>query len=254
MTASNSNIDRVSMTERPDERPIGFQKWSTLAFAHWRIPVEVLRPLIPERLTIDTFDGSAWIAVVPFHMSNVRPAWYPFRYGYWPFHETNLRTYVHLEGRDPGVWFFSLDAESRLAVWLARIGWNLNYVFSAMSIKQDGDRIEYRSRRSGSRAGDSGEVDLEIVAGEGVALDGAMPGTLEHFLAERYLLYSVDRRGRLYQGRVWHRPYPLRSAKLLRCRQSLSDASGIPLADNPDNLLFSEGVTVDIFPLNRLKV
>lgn len=244
-----SEIDRVSVTGRPSARPIGFQTWTNLAFAHWKVPVEVLRPLVPERLTIDTFGGSAWLAVVPFQMSGVRPAWYPFQAGYFSFPETNVRTYVHLEGRDPGVWFLSLDAASRLAVWIARWNWNLNYFFASMSIQQTGRQIDYRSTRRVKHQNPNGEVDISVEVGSDIAPEGAAPGTLEHFLAERYLLYSADRYGHLYQGRVWHRPYPLKAARVLNCRQSLSHATGVPLETEPDHVLFSDGVQVEVFPL-----
>ena len=91
-------VDRIAPTHRPDRRPAGWQRWRELLFVHWPIPVEALRPLIPERLHIDTFDGVAYIGVVPFAMEGVQPWWVPFG---MDFLETNLRTYVHING-EPG--------------------------------------------------------------------------------------------------------------------------------------------------------
>ena len=112
-------IDRIAPTRRPEGRVAQRQSWLDLTFLHWRIPVAALRPLLPAALEIDTYEGDAFIGVVPFTMTGVRPLWAPPVPGISNFHETNVRTYVHLEGRDPGVWFFSLDAASRVAVTIA---------------------------------------------------------------------------------------------------------------------------------------
>lgn len=263
-------MDRIGPTVRPQDSPIGYQTWSQLTFLHWKVPVAALRPLIPSTLKIDTFNGDAWLGLVPFYMSSVRPWWSPPVPGVSYFCETNLRTYVHLEGTQPGVWFFSLDAANRLAVWIARNRWCLNYYHATMSLEPtaDGCGINYYSQRPDG----SGRVDVQVQIGDRVPVgwdpvscDSAADAqannetpmnpevlqtdSLEFFLAERYLLYSTDRVGRLYRGQVHHRPYPLHSAQLLRCQQSLTNASGINVADSPDHVLFSPGVTVDIFPL-----
>lgn len=245
-------IDRISPTRRPHDRPVGYHTWTDLLFVHWRVPADLLRPLVPAGLEIDTFDGDAWLGVVPFHISGLRPRWLPAVPGLSEFHETNLRTYVHFEGRNPGVWFFSLDAANLPAVEIARWNWHLNYFHAAMDVVRRNDHIWYRSRRQDRRSELRAEVEIEATIGEPLLAAEELsvaPGTLEHFLAERYILYAGDPRGGLYSGRVWHRPYRLRSAEVLHCRESLSDASGIPLAAAPDHALFCDGVTVDVFPL-----
>lgn len=247
-------IDRISPTLRPNESPVGYQTWSNLLFLHWRVPVSMLRPLIPSELEIDTFDGSAWLGLVPFYMSDVRPWWAPAVPGISYFPETNLRTYVHRQGSDPAVWFLSLDAAKALAVWIARTFWHLNYFYARMSVSRTGDVMRYDScRRDGSA---EVSVEARILGPQSPSrayADGAgstaEPGTLEHFLAERYWLFSTDRSGRLHRGQVHHRAYPLRLAQLIRCQQTLTQANQLEINSLPEHVLFSPGVSVDIFRL-----
>lgn len=250
-------IDRVTPTQRPAGRSTGRQLWHELSFLHWRIPAEELRPLVPAELTIDEFDGSAWVAIVPFRMTGVRPWWSPALPGISSFAETNVRTYVHLGGRDPGVWFFSLEASNRLAVWIARTFWHLNYYVARMAVTRRGDRIRYQTRRLHSHESAPGG-DQQIAIGPPIAQHGpggrgtAEEGTLEHFLAERYVLYTMDRSGRLLRGHVHHTAYPLRTASCIDIVDTLLPAAGLDVRHRPpDHVLFSEGVQVRIFPLTR---
>lgn len=248
-------MDRLAPARRPAESPIGYQTWSNLLFAHWKVPVELLRPHIPDTLEIDTFDGAAWLGLVPFQMSDVRPAWFPAVPGISRFPETNVRTYVHHRGSHPGVWFISLDAACWPAVLIARWRWHLNYFHSAMSLQRSGLTLRYRSHRADRRSSGPGRVDIEARVCESTTdPDGlpATPGTLEHFLVERYYLYTTDRAGRLYRGQVHHSPYPVKPVEVVRLEQSLTDASGVSVPGPLDHAAFSEGVTVDIFPLRRV--
>lgn len=253
-----TGIDRISPTQRPRGPSTGAQRWLELAFLHWRVPAEELRPLVPSELTIDEFDGSAWIALVPFRMEGVRPWFAPAVPGISNFAETNVRTYVHLDGREPGVWFFSLEAANRLAVWIARTFWHLNYQHAAMSLVRDEDRIRYETCRLWpDRSGVGGVVDLRIgepLDHSGPDGDGtAEPGSLEHFLAERYVLYTKTPKGHLLRGRVHHVPYPLRNATCEHLDDTLVAAAGIDVAARPpDHILFSEGVDVRVFSLERV--
>ena len=245
-------IDRIAPSLRPPTAAAGYHTWSDLLFVHWRVPVSLLQPLMPPELTVDTFDGTAWLGLVPFHMYGVRPWWCCPVPGISDFPETNVRTYVHFQGRDPGVWFFSLDAAKLLAVTLARWGWGLNYHWARMSVQRDGTRIAYRSRRLLS--GTECSVDAEIGAPLANGLPHgdtrvARPGTLEHFLVERYLLYA-SRFGKLYQGQVHHRPYPLHSVQLLNLQQGLLAANQIPVSDAPCHALYSPGVSVEVYNLS----
>ena len=126
------------------------QHWGKLLFMHWPIDEKLLRPLIPAQLAIDSFDGSAWIGVVPFTMWGIRASFLPPIPGTSAFHELNVRTYVTLNGI-PGVWFFSLDAANRLAVWAARKFYNLPYFNAQMSLDQTDKTIHYSSTRQDAR-------------------------------------------------------------------------------------------------------
>lgn len=255
MTQPVAELDRLAPTHRPAELAIGYQRWRDLLFVHWRLPADEIGRLLPPGLSLDTWEGDAWVGLVPFRMSGVRPWWSPWGFA---FAETNVRTYVHREGRGPGVWFFSLDAASSLAVRIARRRWGLNYFRAAMSVERRGDRVEYRSRRLWpGRSGASLAIDAEIGPPlPAQRLSNAAPGkaglgTLEHFLAERYLLYAV-RRGRLLRGQVHHTPYPLRVARATSCDESLLAANGIRVESPPCHAMFSEGVDVEIFPLRAV--
>jgi uncharacterized protein YqjF (DUF2071 family) len=226
---------------------VQYQRWQSLLFLHWYVPVEVLRPLIPTPLEIDTFEGSAFVGLVPFTMRDVRPVWAPSVPGISNFHEANVRTYVHLGGKDPGVWFFSLDAGSPVAVLIARTLWRLPYFLAQMSLKQGTDRrVEYKTRRlyPGPLPGDA--RFLYEPRGECAA---AVAGSLEHFLAERYILYTETSPGSLLLGRVHHPPYPLQPAGLLEWDETLLAAAGLPRPDHAPLVHFSPGVDVEIFPL-----
>ncbi len=224
------------------------------------MPPSLLRPVIPQGLEIDTWDGDAWLGVVAFTMTGVRPWWSPSIPGVSAFHETNLRTYVHVGGRAPGVYFVSLEAAKSLAVRVARWRWNLPYYRAQMTIRRDGQRIGYRSRRLWPEPRDAEtNLECEIGGAQNDHAPHAEPGTLEFFLAERYLLYTASRQGRLPKsellcGQVHHTPYPLRSARLLCCEETLARAAGIAVPGDeqpaaPCHTMFSPGVNVEVFPL-----
>jgi uncharacterized protein YqjF (DUF2071 family) len=243
-------IDRIAPTQHPGRSPVQHQRWQDLLFLHWPVPVGVLRPLLPEALEIDTFGGSAFVGLVPFRMVGVRPVWFPAVPGISNFEETNVRTYVHLEGRNPGVWFFSLDAASRVAVWIARTFWKLPYHFSRMSMGvESSGEIRYRMQRLYPGPVPAGAQFQYRPTGTPSA---AIPGSLEHFLAERYILYTGSTREGLQIGRVHHAPYPLQPVDLLEWDESLLAAAGIQRPELPPLAHFARGVDVNIFPLRRI--
>ncbi len=234
-------VDRLAPTKRPNESPSGFQRWRNLLFLHWAVPTDILRELVPRELSLDLYEDKAYIGLVPFEMEGVRPSWCPELLAF-RFLETNVRTYVHYQGR-PGVYFFSLDAASRPAVWAARNGWGLPYHFASMKVRHAGDEVEYDTVRPSG----SGKLSIQYRIGE--ELGPSEPDTLEHFLLERYLLF-VRRRQRIDVGQVYHTPYPARRAEVVRYEEDLMRANQLPAADGPPAFVhFSPGVDVELFSL-----
>jgi uncharacterized protein YqjF (DUF2071 family) len=215
------------------------QRWRDLLFAHWPLPPERVRPLVPAELELDCHDGSAWITVIPFLIAESRPAGLPSVLSL-AFLETNVRTYVRGPDGEPGIHFFSLEAASRSAVVAARLCYGLPYFHAAMSRQVDGPRIAYALRRRGARS-----AALEVTWQVGEPRGPARPGDRDHFLIERYCLY-VRRRGRLHRVRVHHTPYPLRAATVERLRESLLAAAGLPSPTDPPLCHHSPGVDVEI--------
>lgn len=226
-----------------------FQRWSELSFLHWRFPADAIRPLLPPGLELDTFAGEAYVGLVPFTMTGVRPVWAPPCKPLSNFHETNVRTYVHYKGRDPGVWFFSLDAANMPAVRIARALWKLPYHFARMSLETAHGEITYTSERLWPGPIPAGcSVRTRPVG----PITTAAIGTLEHFLAERYILYAYAR-SRLYAGRVHHTPYPLQRAELLSLDETLLKAADLTRPDLQPLVHYARGVDVRVFPLRPVQ-
>ncbi len=183
--------------------------WLDLLFMHWPVPATSLRPWIPSGLELEEFNGSAWLGVVPFRMEGVRPRCCPSIPGLCNFAELNVRTYVR-SGEKSGVWFFSLDAENPLAVRVARATFHLPYMDAKMQCQSKGTGIRYRSTRTHRQAP---PATLHVNYGPTSDVWYSTPGTFEHWLTERYCLYSADRRGRIWCGDIHHDPWPLQSAE-----------------------------------------
>ena len=185
-------IDRLSIRNRPLGQPVMHQKWGKLLFMHWRTEAGPLRPLIPKGLEIDTFDGSAWIAIVPFTMWDIRafPPYVPAMPGLNAMHELNVRTYVHLNGI-PGVWFFSLDCNNAAAVLGARTFYYLPYYNAELQLEQNDSKINYASKRT-----DEPIARFQATWNIGSPLPTTEPDSLEFFLTERYCLFS-EHKGKL---------------------------------------------------------
>jgi uncharacterized protein len=235
------------MRQRPDGFPIMRQHWGKLLFMHWRVEANLLRPLVPAALEIDTYDGSAWIGVVPFTMWGIRASFLPPIPGTQAFHELNVRTYV-CHRSIPSVWFLSLDAASKLAVWGARKFYHLPYFNARMSLEQTGNAIRYASSRNDQRGA---PADLEATWTTGQALAPTTSGSLESFLTERYCLDTVHR-GKLYRARIHHIPWPLHTAKLVSLNSSMIESHGLPTPEGDPLLHYCEKLSVDIWPLKPL--
>ncbi len=237
-------IDRITPTQRPDLPVAGYQKWRSLLFMHWVVPWEMLRTLVPAELELDLYAGQAYVGIVPFAMHEIRPSWLPRSFSL-NFLEANVRTYVYINGQ-PGVYFFSLEANSRLAVWAARTGWSLPYYNAHMEMTRTGEEIYFQTRRL--KGGAAHHVHYRIGAEMGIA----QPETLEHFFIERYLLF-VKRYQQLLVGQVYHRPYPLRQAEVLNVHDELLAAAGLaPLDSSPAFTHYSPGVDVEVFGLRPI--
>ena len=243
------NIDRIAPTRRPTSSVVQRQRWAQLLFLHWRVDARALRELVPAELAIDTHEGDAFVGVVPFTMTGVRPVWAPPVPGISNFHETNVRTYVVDRNGNPGVWFFSLDAASRVAVTLARTFLHLPYHFAQMSLStgSSGETV-YETNRLWPKPLPAHFSARYAASGEAFH---ALAGTTEHFLAERYILFAQHSDGRLVRGRVHHTPYPLQAVKLLEWRESLLAASGIVRPDGEPLAHYASEVSVEIFGLEN---
>jgi uncharacterized protein YqjF (DUF2071 family) len=220
------------------------QNWGKLLFMHWRIPEEALRPLVPLGLTIDTFDGSAWIGVIPFTMWGIRalPPLLPPVPGLSSLHELNVRTYVHLNGV-PGVLFLSLDANSSIAIMAARALFNLPYFKAEIKLDQQGQTIVYTSRRTQTRAP---AAQLSVTWKVFEPLPESVPGTLEFFLTERLCLYTA-RNNNLYRARIHHPPWPLQRAELSSFNSTMIESHGLPTPHGDPVLHYAEALGVDIW-------
>jgi uncharacterized protein YqjF (DUF2071 family) len=246
-------IDRISPTLEPDQPVLMHQNWHHLLFLHWEVPVAELQALLPLRLTADTFEGKAYVGLVPFTLTGVRPVMVPPLPWISSFHEINVRTYVHFEGRDPGVWFFSLDASSMIAVAAARAAYKLAYYESAIDFREQPGAtpaIEFNARRTDPRGTMPADAHIRYQPAEGPTM-AAAPGTLEHFLMERYLLYSEDEQRQLYRARVHHQPYPVQRAEVHALDETLIWAAGIKRAEQPAYRHYAREVNVKVYPLEK---
>ena len=239
------NIDRESPSRRPAESPVMYQKWRSLLFLHWSFPPSLISRFLPEGLDLDTFDGKAYVGLVPFFMTGVRPAYLPALPWLSEFPETNVRTYVHRQGRDPGVYFLSLDAANPIAVILARALFRLPYYRARMQREIDpkSGRIRYVSTRFWPEPVPASTMIMCKPTGQARTVD---LGTLEHFLIERYLLYT-SHRNRLLRGQVHHPPYRVQSAEIEDLQETMLASHGLFRPDFHPLIHYVGGVDVEIF-------
>lgn len=215
--------------------------WRNLLFAHWRVPAAELRQHIPAPLTLDDFDGSAWLAVTPFTM-DLKLRGIPVLKN---TPELNVRTYVSHDGK-PGVFFFSLDLASPMGVWGARVGFGLPYWKATMQSRisrrmQTGDAdewITFQSQRASKPAEFRGRYRHN-----GSSPSAPAPGSLEYFLTERYCLYNVEK-GKVYRADIAHLPWPLQTAQAELERNTVPDAAGIKLPQEKPLLHFARELDV----------
>lgn len=229
--------------------PIIDMKWRRFLFAHWRVDPAVMQAMLPPEVHVDTFDGSAWVGLVPFEMCETTFRRWPFLPGLRQFRECNVRTYIRhpaAHGEAHGVWFLSLDAAHPMPVVGGNMLWSLNYRHSRFNVREDGEHTSYALQRVRGKGGTLLEWETQ---GEPWK---AKQGTLEQFLVERYSLFT-KRFGRIMRGEVLHDPWPLRHARIGKLDDSLLAANGLPglAAREPDHVMASDGLHVLGWGLRR---
>jgi uncharacterized protein len=239
--------DRLIARKRPPGFPVMHQTWDKLLFLHWEVPVDVIRPLIPAPLEIDTFHGKAWLSITPLYIYNARPALMPsLPYFSW-LYELNVRTYVHIDGV-PGVWFFSLDANNTLAVLGARALFKLPYYLAEIDMTHRNNTVTFNSYRRDTEARFNAEWSI------GRDLPIVEPGSLDFFLVERYCLYAADTSA-LYRCRINHEPWRLQEPAAFSSFESTMTQANAIAQPEGDPLLHCGGpVHVDVWPLERVRV
>jgi uncharacterized protein YqjF (DUF2071 family) len=239
---------RLAERERPPENPVMYQRWRDLLFLHWAWEARELQRTLPPGLTIDTFQGRAWLGLVPFAMHSVRPRFCPPVPGLSNFFELNVRTYVHDAQGRPGVWFYSLDANQWLAVAVARTLFHLPYRHAAIAVRPGtAPEIDYRIRRRGAAA----TSRFLYCMPEASSLAESAPGTLEFFLVERYRLFARHpHSGLLLTGRVWHEPYRIGAPAVSAWDDGPLRLEGFDAQGRaPDHICAAPGPDVSVFPL-----
>lgn len=225
------------------------QWWRNLLFAHWPVPAADVQRLLPASLEVDCFDESAWVAVVPFEMTGVRPRLTPALPWFSNFAELNVRTYVRPRGQansKPGVYFWSLEASNPFAVAVARRFFHLPYMNASMQCQQRGEWVNYQSQRT-HRA-----QPPAVFEGRYRPLGPAPKTELTRFLTERYCLYTTDSYDRLYRGEIHHPPWSLEHAELELHHNTMAEACSIHLPAGNPLLHFARAIQVAIWPLKRL--
>jgi uncharacterized protein len=229
----------------PQKRWVLFMRWHDLLFLHYPVRPEVIRSLIPSVLELDIFEGWCWIGIVPFHMSGVRPRYGPLAMS---FPELNVRTYVKTSHR-PGVWFFSLDAASWLAVRTAR--WlGMPYYDASMKVESQQDSIHYTSVRNHKGAA---PAEFRASYGPTGSVYHASTGTLDHWLTERYCLYTELKPGRVVYAEIHHPQWQLQAATLELRSNTMAQASGIALPNGHSLCHFSRYQEVVAWPIVSLE-
>jgi uncharacterized protein len=220
------------------------QTWNDLLFAHWPIAPDVLRPLVPAELPLDIYNGQCWVAVAPFHMSGIRARMMPPVPGASALPELNVRTYVTYQGK-AGVYFFSLDAANRLAVWSARAAYKLPYFLARMDVREESEGwIHYRSSRV------RGLAELRATYRPVGSARLRPPGSIENWLTERYCLYTVAHKT-VYRCEIHHPQWPLQDAQAEIRKNTMAAAAGIHLPATVPLLHFSKSLQVLIWPLKK---
>jgi uncharacterized protein YqjF (DUF2071 family) len=238
----------------PQGRWLVSQRWNNLLFAHWPVPASSLAPLLPEGLQLDTFQGSAWLGIMPFRMDRVKVRGLPPIPGARSFPDLSLRTYVREERTGtPGVVCLSLDASNLLAVAVGRAFYRLPYHWAQMRLEQRTERefAFYSRRRFAGRT----VVFKALYRGLGPSrkLAECRPGTLEYFLIERYCLFSTNQAGQLIRANLHHSSWPLEEAEAHIEQNNLAEVLGLRLPEQEPVLHYSRQLAVYVWPAEPVR-
>jgi uncharacterized protein YqjF (DUF2071 family) len=225
------------------------QTWEHLLFAHWPVSPAALAPLVPAGLTIDTFDGSAWIGITPFRARQVRLRGLPAVPGLSDFHEINVRTYVTVDDK-PGVYFFSLDADTLLGVPTARVWYLLPYFFTTALFEERGERVSATFSRAHPGA-PAATFAAEYRPVRPIA--HAEPDSLEWWLTERYCLYAMDGAGQIHRAEIHHAPWPLQRAEAGIHENTMAAPLGLTLTTPPALTHYARRLDVSVWSLRPVR-
>ncbi len=250
MLSAPQDSDRADACKQPSESVVMYQRWEDLLFLHWKVSKSEIAATLPQGLHVDSFDGSAYLGLVPFFMRKIRPRFFPAVGPISNFLEMNVRTYVYDDSGRPGVWFYSLDANQPLAVRLARGLFHLPYFDASMSADRSTETIHYRCRRIDSE--ENAESRFSYQGTEELPLP--KPGSLEYFLMERYYLFAhKPDSNSLFSGQVHHTPYPAFRADLTEFSSPAIKQSGFDTGGRlPEHVLYSPGVDVKVYPITKV--
>ena len=231
----------TAASPRPVRHPVMVQHWNDITWLHWPQDPDRVQALLPPEVRVDTFAGQAWVGLVPFRMTRLRPPGLPAVPWLTTFPEINVRTYVVAPDGRRAVWFWSLDAPRAPAIAVARLAFGLPYFWADAAVERHGDRLDYRAARRRPHA--PAATRIAVTAGEPVTAEATTD--LEHFLTARFGLLTV-RRGRLFYGAVDHPPWPLRRGRLLDLEDGLVAAAGLPAPVDEPLVHVADGVPVRV--------
>ncbi len=239
---------RLKAREKPEQKPVLLQSWLELLFLHWTYDPEKLQPFLPKGLYVDTYNGMGYVGIVPFFMSDIKPAIFGTRLPGINFYEMNVRTYVYDEQGNPGVWFFSLDANNYFAVKIAKTFFHLPYYNSDFKVSQNNETgwIDYNCTRSGKS---KASYLYKRNSLQGIA----EYESLEFFLLERYLLFAADKKRTIYKGRVHHAPYQIYDSEVAKLDAHPLEWNSLGIITTPPvHQMVAAAVNVNIYSLAEI--
>jgi uncharacterized protein len=242
---------RIEARQKPDKTPVMYQNWRDLLFLHWEYDPVKIQKTLPDGLFVDTYKNRAFVGITPFFMLDVRPNYLPAVKAISNFSEVNVRTYVYDKYGNPGIYFYSLDADQPIAVELAKFI-HLPYFHAEInSSREDGlGNVSFKIKRDDTPAGTESEFIYRFMGEEFFAESE----TLEFFLIERYILFSYDSENdQLYRGRVNHMAYPLFNTNVIKYDTKLLKLNGFEItAVSPDHIMGSTGVDVEVYNIEKI--